>query len=214
MRASLLITIFFSLAIFCYNYEFIIGAYTKSSFKIKSENLARAYKALRDKILKSSEIGKAELFPVAVYSKAVKGASYKIITAFKDHVNKSINLQESKIVIHSAVLEPTVSKIVNYDQNNFFLNEEKSNHINDEIQNSLKIRNGSLLEIVTVDSHPNIVYNDGFYVVEAKINIEGVISDEFFVVAEEKNHNDDKVPERNQLKDFNYEIVLNIPGFQ
>jgi hypothetical protein len=170
MKTLFLFTIFVSLAFFCFNFKFLVGGYTKIDFKNKDEDLRKGLWALKERITKTYGV-RADVVEVAVYSQETEVPKFKFITALRDPTNKSVSLQVSDVIIYSSALDPKIS-IDTLSQNNFLDDESKTNDIIEQIEKYLTKRRGTLVEILDVEAHPELVYDDGFYIVEAKIEID------------------------------------------
>jgi hypothetical protein len=75
-------------------------------------------------------------------------------------------------------------------------------------------RRGTFVEILDVDAYPELVYDDGFYIVQAKIEIDDEISTRYFIISEELKENIGKKPVGIKINDFKYHVIADLPEFK
>jgi hypothetical protein len=187
MKFIFSIALIFSLVLFSHSY--IMGGYQKSSFNSNDARINSAFKALRSTVLESSNSQETvDLIPVGIYTQLVNGINYKIIAGKVDSEGKTVNLVTSVVFVGFKSPEAILKTVETLPTQNHleFLEQSESSDLKKEIQNYFYQRGSTLVEIVSIESHPNLVIeNDAYYIIKAFIKTEYLSLYQFLIVNEE-----------------------------
>ena len=191
MKFIFSIALLFSLVLFTHSIIPIPGGYQKSSFNSNDAKINTAFKAVKSSVLESARSqNKVDLIPVGVYTQIVNGINYQIIAAKIDSEGKTVNLVNSVVYIGFRSQDAELKKVETLpSKNNLnFLEKSESSDLKKEINNYFAGRGSTLIEIVSLESHPNLVLeNDAYYVIKAFIKTEYLSIYQFLIVNEEVN---------------------------
>lgn len=194
LKKILLALTVLSAVTFCFDIR--VGSYIKGSFASNDARLNKVFTLVSSNIIsKNGGDPNVTVLPVAVYSQIVNGVNYRIIAAIKDSKNKQVQLANT--IVYSGPFtdnyesqNPTISFYEKLPPNtNFSLSAVKEEAIKNAIDTHLG-NNATLEKINNTGSagYPDLVYTEGFYIINADVTIGSVAANQYFVL----NENADK----------------------